>query len=543
MSKFPAMRTTLTLLASLLVLALLPALASGHAERATYFPDASKGERPTHRTGGPSRVVCKKNSAQLVKRSWKGKTGFPKRRRAYLLRVLKRCKYRNIQGAVNAAKSGERILIMPGVYREEPSRKIPVADPKCAGEGYWEASGDNHTVDGRVPTYKHQVDCPNARNLIAVIGDSLADDDRECDQKCNLQMQGLGRRSRDVLIEGDRYKQDVIRADRADGFQIENVTVEQGGYNDVNIVETNGFRLDHIVARYANHYGILTFTSDHGLYEHIDAYGNGDSGVYPGSGPEGHCQRYGIEVRFVNSHDNVLGSSGTAGNGTWYHHNKMHDNNAGVALDSFAPGHPGMPQDCSKWTDNEIYSNNKNFFDSERDAYCNEVPFEKRDKTKVCPQFIAVVGSGFMFYGANKNILENNRIYDNWRSGMRLFWVPATLRGDNDPSHQNDTSNGNRIVNNTFGVAPDGASKPNGTDVYWDEQGMGNCWEDNATAPGRPLSKDPLVLPDCKSGGSLSPVSNASKTAMDAPCVTWNPRTNTDPPGCTWFTTPPPPSQ
>ena len=65
---------------------------------------------------------------------------------------------------------------MPGVYSEEPSRKIPVKDPKCAGDEYWEASGDNHTEDGRVPTYKHQVDCPNARNLIAVIGDSLADD-------------------------------------------------------------------------------------------------------------------------------------------------------------------------------------------------------------------------------------------------------------------------------------------------------------------------------------------------------------------------------
>ena len=160
----------------------------------------------------------------------------------------------------------------------------------------------------------------------------------------------------------------TIRADRADGFRLVNVTVEQGGYNNVDVVETNGFWLDHIVTRYAKNYGILSFASDHGLYEHIDAYGNGDSGVYPGSGPEGHCKRYGIEVRFVNSHDNVLGSSGTAGNGTWYHHNRFHHNNAGVALDSFAPGHPGMPQDCSKWTDNQIYSNNKNYFNDDRQS-------------------------------------------------------------------------------------------------------------------------------------------------------------------------------
>ena len=48
--------------------------------------------------------------------------------------------------------------------------------------------------DAPVPTYEHQVKCPNSRNLIAIIGDSLADPDRECDQKCNLLIEGLGRR-------------------------------------------------------------------------------------------------------------------------------------------------------------------------------------------------------------------------------------------------------------------------------------------------------------------------------------------------------------
>jgi hypothetical protein len=537
------MRAAVALAAALIALALMPALASGHAERATFFPDPAKGQRPAHRSKGPARIVCKSDSKRRVGRSWAGKSRKVTRHRRYLLKLLKRCRYRDIQKAVNAAKTGDRILIMPGLYKEKPSRKIPVKDKKCSGDEYWELSGDNHQADGRVPTFKHQAVCPNARNLIAIIGDSLKDPDRECDRKCHLQMQGLGRKPRDVLIQSDRYKQDVIRADRADGFRLENVTVEQGGYNDVNVVETNGFALDRLITRYAKNYGILSFASDNGLYQRIDAYGNGDSGVYPGSGPEGHCKRYGIEVRNVNSHNNVLGSSGTAGNGTWYHHNRFHHNNAGVALDSFAPGHPGMPQDCSKWTDNSIYSNNENYFNDENDEYCNDEPFEKRRKTAVCPQFIAVVGAGFMWYGANQNLIANNRIYDNWRSGMRLFWVPATLRGDNDPDHQADTSNGNRIVNNRFGIAPGGASLPNGTDVFWDEQGIGNCWDGNATAPGKTLTSDPILLPDCKSGGSISPVSNPSKTAADAPCVQWNPRTNPDPPGCAWFTTPPRPAR
>lgn len=525
------MRARLAILGVLLLGLVLPATALGHAERATFFPDAALASTPKYRTTGPARVVCKKDSAKRIR-----KVFGPGSKRNQRLRQLKGCKYRHIQQAVDAAVTGNRILIMPGVYREEPSRAIPVKDPKCEGEGFWESSGDNHQEDGRVPTFMHQAVCPNSRNLIAIIGDSLDDPDRVCDQKCNLLLHGMGRKPADVVIQNDRLKQDVIRADRADGFQVRNLTVEQAGYNDINVVETNGFRLTHLIARWAKNYGILSFASDNGLYAHIDAYGNGDSGVYPGSGPEGHCKRYGIELRHIDSHHNVLGQSGTAGNGTWIHHSKFHHNSAGISADSFAPGHPGMPQDCSKWEDNEIYSNNVNYFEDQR--YCNSVPFAKRPKEKVCPQFLAVVGTGFMLYGVNDNVVQRNYVYDNWRSGLRLFWVPSALRGENSPDQQSDNSNGNRIVRNAFGVAPDGKAAPNGKDVFWDEQGVGNCWEANDTAPGRSLTSDPVLLPSCASGGSLSPVSNPAKTAGDAPCAVWSPRDNDAPPGCSWFTTP-----
>jgi hypothetical protein len=530
----PVVLARLAPLLALIVVLAVPAAAFGHAERATFFPDHTLATTPKYRTTGPARIVCKPDSAARIRKI------FPAgNKRSARLRQLKGCRYEHIQQAVDAAQTGDRILIMPGVYREEPSRKVPVKDPKCAGDEYWETSGDNHQEDGRVPTFKHQADCPNARNLIAIIGDSLADPDRRCDQKCNLLIHGMGRKPRDVLIQGDRLKEDVIRADRADGFQIRNLTIEQARYNDLNVVETNGFRLTHLIARWAKNYGVLSFASDNGLYAHIDAYGNGDSGIYPGSGPEGGCKRYGIEIRHVKSHDNVIGQSGTAGNGTWIHHSKFYGNSAGISSDSFAPGHPGMPQDCSKWEDNEIYSNNFNPFNDQR--YCNSVPFEKRPKEKVCPQFVAVVGSGFMLYGVNQNVIRRNHVYDNWRSGMRLFWVPSTLRGENSPGDQTDTSNGNRVTDNHFGVTPAGGRAPNGTDVFWDEQGMGNCWEANKTAPGKSLTSDPGTLPSCASGGSLSPVSNPAKTAGDAPCAVWSPRDNDAPPGCVWFNTPPKP--
>jgi hypothetical protein len=527
------MRRVWTLVVLLGTFALCASRAVAHPERATQFPDASKGAVPTYRHATRPLIVCKSNSRKKIKSIFKGKARA--RTRRIRLRALKKCRFRHIQSAVNRAKSNDRIQIMPGLYREAPSRKVPVDQPECAA--MFETPEDG---DAKVATYEHQVRCPNARNLIAVIGDSLADPDRECDQKCNLLIEGMGRRPKDVLIEGDRLKKDVIRADRADGFFLRNVWVEQGAFNDVDVVETNGFRLRQLVTPYGQNYGVLSFASDHGLYEHIEAFGNGDSGIYPGSGPEGHCQRYGIEIRHVNSHHNVLGYSGTAGNGTWTHNSSFHDNNAGISDDSFASGHPGMPQDCSKWNANQVYSNNENYFTDDRDAYCKNTPFEKRPKTIVCPQFQVPVGSGFILYGVNANLIQDNNIYDNWRSGVRLFWVPAAVRGETDPAKQFDTSNGNRFVHNQLGYN-DGRRQPNGVDFFWDEQGIDNCWSDNL-APGGKVTSDPAQLPQCPQG-SVFQQSNPSKTGAEAPCAAWDPETQPDPPGCTWFTTPAKPSR
>ena len=380
--------------------------------------------------------------------------------------------------------------------------------------------------DAPVPTYEHQVKCPNARNLIAIIGDSLSDPDRVCDQKCNLQMEGMGRKPSDVQIEGDRLKKDVIRADRADGFFLRNVVGRAGR------VQRRRRRRDQRLppaqarhARTAQNYGVLTFTSDNGLYDHIEAYGNGDSGIYPGSGPEGHCQRYGIEIRNVNSHDNVLGYSGTAGNGTWTHNSKFHDNNAGISDDSFASGHPGMPQDCSKWTANQVYSNNRELLHGRPRAYCKTTPFEKRREEIVCPQFQVPVGSGFILYGVNENIVQNNAIYDNWRSGVRLFWVPAAIRGENDPAKQSDTSNGNRFIANQMGIGPGGARRPTASTSSGTSRASATAGSGNV-APGGKITSDPAHAAAAARSGSLFQQSpNPAKPRAEAPVRLVGPET------------------
>jgi hypothetical protein len=524
-------------LIALLALVALPSLALGHAERKTEFPDYKLGKRPENRTSGPSLVVCKKDSVKRTKRSWRGDARTTRK----MLRILKRCKYQDIQAAVNAAKNNYRILIFPGVYKEEPSRAAPADDPRC--KDMMETSGVAPGGLGlpeeqrTVPSYQFHRTCPNALNLIAVVGDSNGD--RICDDKCNIEIEGEGKRPQDVLLQGDKKKLNIIRADRADGIAVMNLSMEYSDFNNLYALETNGFRFERLVSRYSREYGVLTFTSDNGLYKDIDASYSGDSGVYPGAGPEGHCQRYGIEMTGVDSHDNNLGYSGTAGNGIYAHGNKFHDNGTGITTDSFVPNHPGMPQDCARWENNEIYSNNKDLFSPEMDEYCKNTPYPERDPKKVCSTFQNPVGTGILIAGGNSNIAANNYIYDNWRQGIALLYVPAAVRGTTDPSQTYDTSNDNKFISNKMGVRPDGTRDPNGVDFWWDEEGGGNCWSGNEGPGGADVKTEPSSLPTCP-GGPFTP-GNPAKTAQLGTCATWDPMTNTDPPGCDWFTVPPEP--
>ena len=527
------------LLASLVVLAVAAPEALAHPERQAHFPDGSVGAVPKYRsTADQVLVVCKGDSARRIRRTFSGAL---ERRR---LRQLSRCRFRHIQAAVNQARNGAIIRIMPGVYREGPSRRAPEPDPRCAA--HYDEIGSSLLASGvagegggaKVANYEYQRRCPNAQNLIAIIGDG-PDGDRVCDLKCNLQLQGMGRRRRDVLISGQRTKLNVIRADRADGIYLKNFTVEFSDFNNVYILETNGFRMEDIKSRYSREYGFLSFTSDHGLYQRLEAFGSGDSGIYPGSGPEGQCARYGIEIRNVNSHHNTIGYSGTAGNGVWAHGNRFHHNATGMTTDSFASGHPGMPQDCAKWEGNQIYSNNEDYFNAERDAYCRDTPPAERDPTVVCPTFQVPVGTGIGIFGGNRDIVRDNLIYDNWRDGVKLLFVPAAFRGE--PDKGIDTSFDNQFTGNRMGVRPDGTRDPNGNDFWWDEEGRGNCWSGNVgAAGGQPTSNVILGLPACP-GSNVFSSGVPTKTASQATCATWDPYENPDPPGCDWFVRPPEP--
>lgn len=527
---------------ALLLSTVVTGTAWAHEERESHFPPGH-GNVPEHRTASEAAdvlVVCKPDSADRIA------TITDDRLRKFNRAMLQRCKYQHIQAAVDAVqKRGTNIYVLPGQYREEPSW-----NPTCAGD-----------YDGGVVSYELIVRCGEVVNLITVAGDDPQDPDMVCDnQLCDLQIEGTGAKPEDVRLtggfrsDGDWVKHNGIKADRADGFYLANMTFELFRENSIYVHETDGYAIDRVVTRKNDLYGVLTFTSDHGLISNCEAYHNGDSGVYPGSAADvnaqstetGPLRRWAIEVKNCNLHHNTLGFSGTAGNSIYLHDNDIHHNGMGLGFESILSGHPGMPQDHAWIEHNRFRSNNVNYYGNNQDGGpCQaEKPADRgHERGVVCPALPMPVGTGVFLVG-NHNYVHANEFTDNWRQGVMLFWVPpALMRGVYDPAQQFDNSNHNAFMSNEMGFTRDGQLLPNGLDFWWDDAGVGNCWQDNLAAPGRTITHNatsPFGLPHC-GAKSMVPVSNLVKTTLLLPCAQYDRYSNPDPEGCDWIETPPKP--
>jgi Right handed beta helix region len=571
----------------------LPAAALAHVERSTYWPDpapdrsvnpAAGGKVPEYRPlgkalkrkpPGDTRIVCQDDSLRLAKKSIKKakRKGFKLRptedrrklkgKKARKLNKLnkrfdRKCKYSEIQAAVTDSGNNDRVVIMPGTYTEPTSLSKPEFDPAC---DHLEEDSDHGS--GAV-SYRYQAACPNDQNLIAVIGreakpvkDPVVNPNTNrrgipnlgpC-IRCNLQIEGSGAKPDDVVIdagngpiaegpESGQGKDVGIRAERADGFYLRNVTLQHAEEHGVYPVETDGYAVDRVKMHYNHEYGHLAFTSDHGLITNCEATGSGDAGLYPGATAQTGEQtvegkrRYNHEIRNCDVHHNALGHSGSMGDAIHIHHNNFYDNAVGISVDSISSGgHPGYPQDSLLVEHNKIYSNNFN-------------PFE--EGAGLVPTVPAAVGTGAWIAGGNGNVYRDNRIYDNWRRGVMLFQVPDAIACAPTPE-QNETcsvtqfptqsnSHRNQFRKNLMGVAPGGKAAPNGLDFWWAEQApdRNNCWNGNLGSNGKAsgLTSDPDPLPsDC--GSSLG-TGNADKFAELLAC-------NLEQPTCTWQETPPRP--
>jgi hypothetical protein len=529
--------------------ALIPAgVALGHVERTSYWPDprpdtavrpAAGGDVPAARSlpsalrrtrrGEDTRVVCKPDSMRRVRSAVKRATttGYRLRPSQPVVRMSaargrslvrlnqrlqQRCRFSDLQPAVTASGNNDRVVVMPGVYTEPRSRAVPSLPAEC---DKYRTTSENGS--GAV-SYRYQAMCPNAVNLVALIGRAVPEGDPppvtptgrpdphgipdlgRC-VRCNVQIEGSGVSADDVVLDAGRVasgnggpigaEKDVgLRIDRADGAVIRNMTFRHAAEHAVYVHEVDGYRLDRVKFFYSGQYGALMFTSDNGVTSNCDGAGFGDSVVYPGASPDSGTQRREATypahrlnqtvTRCDMRHSN-LGYSGTMGNATRVVDNDIYDNTTGIATDSFfAGGHPGYPQDSAVFENNRIHDNNFNIYAEDSDVE-SSVPVP--------------IGVGILIAGGNANIVRGNHIYGNWRRGTMLIAVPDVISCA--PSDQTGSppclpqgpatvSNDNLYRDNVMGRTPEGEAQPNGVDFWWDEYATnrGNCWYPNTGSDG-----------------------------------------------------------
>ncbi|WP_285661006.1 right-handed parallel beta-helix repeat-containing protein [Actinorhabdospora filicis] len=503
--------------AALLALIASPAPADAHEERPITFPDGT-GSVPVYRTDGPYLTVCKEDDAGFAQRV----AGFPaelKSRNETLYRECLTSGFRDIQAAVDAVQTpGMRILVLPGLYEELPSRPDPAGD--CAG-----LQAPRAALGHQILSLDQQKQCPHNQNLVAVIG------------KKDLQIEGTGATPGDVVLDAAYTKLNGLRGDMSNGLYLRNFTAQRTTFNAVYILATDGFVIDDLIGRWNDEYGFLTFGSDHGLYTGCEAYGNGDSGVYPGSASNindgrGHdVPRYAIEIRGCKSHHNLLGYSGTAGDSVWVHDNEFYENSAGISTDSAFPFHPGLPQNHLRLENNVIRANNSDYNPYVRDGTCAR-PYAERgyERGVVCPATSVPVGTGVLTAGGNVNLFQGNYVYDHDMTAFMLFWVPAFVRGEDALGKLADTSHDNWYRDNHLGVSPTGEALPNRIDFWWDGEGGGNCWQPAESGA------DPITLPGCDAFfGTQRVLNDPTKLFKLLHCAEYDQRARNVPASCDWY--------
>lgn len=521
--RFPAVPAALlaALLALLTLFAAAPA-ARAHEERPVTFPDGS-GSVPAYRAAEPDLLVCKTGRPEFERRI----SAFPEDLKQRNLALYERCEktgYRHLQQAVDAVdRPGMNIAILPGLYEEEPSLGKPTGE--CA-----HLKAPDSSLGYQILSYEQQVACRHNQNLVAILG------------KTNLQIEGTGASRLDVVIDAKYQKLNALRADKSNGIYFRNFTAQRTTFNSLYVLAGDGFVIDDVLTRWNDEYGFLTFASDHGLYKNCESYGNGDSGIYPGSASDindgrGYdVPRYSIEITGCRSHHNMVGYSGTAGDSVWVHDNEFDHNMGGASMDSAFPGHPGLPQNHAKFERNLIHDNNQDYYRYVADGTCAKPPAERGyERGVVCPQISMPPGTGIITAGGNWNLYEDNWVYGHRRAGFYLSAVPAFIRGEEQWSKQADTSHHNRYAGNHLGRDKSGASRPNGMDVWWDGQGRGNCWQDG------PDGSSPGAVPQC--GKARGDVTGASARLVGEPvklvqllvCADYSVQARRLPAGCDWY--------
>lgn len=265
----------------------------------------------------------------------------------------------SIQQGVDAASSGDTVLIAPGTYREA----VVVATDGITIRG---ANRNRVILDGG-----HELS-----DGISVDADDVTVE--------NLTVRGY--QNNGVLIDGSHGL--------AEGGEEGQEPAEgaQPGKGDLAI---DGYRVSYVTAANNGLYGIYAFASRNGVIEHSYASGSPDSGVYIGQ-----CDPCNAVVRHVVMRDNAIGYFATNTRGrVVVTRSQMSGNRLGVALNS-DDAELGAPQQGTILRGNVITGN-------------------KNPRAPAIEEGFS--GGGIGIAGGRDNVISGNRITGNGDVGVLIL--------------------------------------------------------------------------------------------------------------------------
>jgi plastocyanin len=356
------------------------------------------------------------------------------------LKVGPHARFHSIQKAVDAAKAGDTIKLADGRYRES----------------------------------------------VKIIGA----------KKRYLRLIGNKSNPAKVVLDGRTLKgakaQNGVIVNSASQVTVQGVTVQNWKGNGVFLLNVTGYLVDKVRALHDGTYGIYAFNSKGGTMSNSVGAWNNDSGFYIGQTP---VQTKPIRslVTNVKSYGNTLGFSGTNMRYVTITRSEWFNNGIGIvpnALDS----EKWAPPEDNVITDNDIYWNNFNYY--------RGAPFTlERANTEGVP---FPVGIGVFLFGGRRTLVENNRIYGNYLSGVAM--VQQLLLKQKDAQELE----GNQIVRNEFGK---NGTDRNGRDLFYDGDGKGNCFDGN-TGVRVTYPDDAGTFPGCPFGGANTLSGDTQQTAV-----------------------------
>lgn len=353
----------------------------------------------------------------------------------------------SIRAALEQAAPGDRVQVLPGVYREGSSDDL---NALTIGKSGIELIG--------MSTPRQPVVLENAGAQSFGIWVSPPDSS------------GPGAQS-------DRERPPCgLTGTTVRRFTLAGFTVRGFGLDGVHLACVDGFSLTRNVADGNGEYGLFPVVSSDGSISQNEVMNTQtDAGIYVG-------QSENVAIKDNHVHHNLLGIEVENSVSCSVVANRVHDNTFGIFVD-LLPFLERNRQEGTSIEGNQVYDNN-------------------RPNTAEPDELLGLLppGIGVLLTGADKTTVSGNAITGNQFAGIGVTSVCLgfALQGlacvglDIEPNPDANRITGNLVLGN--GTMPVGNPLLDAlrADLVWDGTGSGNCWQGNAYATALPPT-----LPAC----------------------------------------------